>query len=461
MAVRVRVVAIRQTNAEEVRNAFVQSLGDAWAQLALTEHNGWTSFRVSVWTTSGQDVMGTLSEFQRPSLLITSEDGSRWYASLIRPGHEPEHLVHDFGNHAGALNENYWSVDDDDDDPDEQENAFLEERPTDKPTTAFEKFAFDLRDTYGYPLPKELIEAHRGQPFDDAIDGFRRWQQDRLISFLKEFQVDSDLDQVRRILAWQGLAKTETESDLGNLPRLLATIGLGGEWDQYMQELQLQDESCSDEKDEEEEDDDVEFDRDTRPTVFSTMESMMKGIAPLEVEGGPVELPMPRFRLVEFFVNAACGGHEVAATMSYQLPKSETELAKKILSKIRPDSDIESEALPNGFKIGFENHQYIERSYLKEEFGKRVVKLISGPPDGTTFEFAFASQDEAGTQQVYRGIVKDSIWHIDATYPSLSASVLRGARTRLDGPQARTVCARSGRSGRRSFNIGERRSASV
>ena len=44
---------------------------------------------------------------------------------LIAPGNEPETLLHEFGNHSGPLNENYWSVDDEQEDSYEDALEFL------------------------------------------------------------------------------------------------------------------------------------------------------------------------------------------------------------------------------------------------------------------------------------------------------------------------------------------------
>ncbi len=258
MAFRIHVTTIRDSTTEAVRNTFVELLGENFANVRLTEHAGWVSFRTSVWGVSSSDLISGLRQLNKPALQFTTEDGSRWYVTIIRPDAAPESLLHEFGYHGGTeLDEAYFAADDEEDEDDiDPETAFLEDEPTTpmQPRSSFDRFAEYFVDM-GVPLPADLLEQAKSLSFPVAIATFQRWHQDRLIEFLKFANVTFDEPTVRQALAWEGLTEAERDSDLGNLPRLLAAIGLGGEFEAYVTEAELGEE-------ERESDDDLALDDD-------------------------------------------------------------------------------------------------------------------------------------------------------------------------------------------------------
>src|SRR5262249_58084368 len=75
-------------------------------------------------------------------------------------------------------------------------------------------------------------------PTGGAVTRCRRWHAEQISNALTEAGIPHDPAAIRSVLLWEDLTENERSSDLGNLPRLLSVLGLGGQWDDWVRQAE-------------------------------------------------------------------------------------------------------------------------------------------------------------------------------------------------------------------------------
>ena len=106
-----------------------------------------------------------------------------------------------------------------------------------RPRAAFDAVADEFKD-WNAALPEPLVESLRRLPYSQAMNRLRDWYVDLLPKALEAAGLTVDAQALRKVLLWEDVTPLEHDSDLGNLPRLLSTLGLGGAWDDFVKEAE-------------------------------------------------------------------------------------------------------------------------------------------------------------------------------------------------------------------------------
>jgi hypothetical protein len=435
MATRINVTAIRNCPAEEVRAVMSDVLRPACAeascgpvgdQLELRAHNGWVWFLTSVWGVSAGDLNRGLCRLARPAIQFTTSDGDRWYLTIHGGPQGPVHFLHEFACHG-------HDPDPDEDaarqaDLDQQREpppvgprlAFLADDPPPgplRPRAPFDLLADSLTDL-GAVLPEEFRASVAHLPYSQAVAHYRRWHATQLSAALGAAGIIHDEAVVRAVLLWETVTANESGNDLGNLPRLLSVLGLGGEWDDWVRQAESPPPPepapvC-------------EAPPAPPPPPEDLIGPVLAITDPLGlslVEGGPVALPLKELALVRFFVEALSLTATAGVVLTFTLPTGSRGAAGGPAQSVPGSLEI----TPEGFRAGLPNHLFLDLDDLRSLLGKKRSRLLIRAPDGAVLELAFAQADHPALTQRYRGPIAGGVWQIRETYPALSANALTAA----------------------------------
>ncbi len=430
VAVRIHATAIRDCSPDEARAVFAEILGPGFEAVPIHEHQGWTWFTTSVWGVSGGDLNKGLCRLARPALQFTTSDGSRWHLTVHGGAHGQEAFLHEFGCFSHPA-----SPDQDDElaaealndapEPIDPDLSFLEDEPEApaRPKTAFDSVAEDFAFV-GVPLPEPLYEELRKLPYSQAVNRLRQWQANEIPRSLAGAGIAHDSEAMRRVLLWENITESEHGSDLGNLPRLLSVLGLGGEWDDYVrqaEEAAKQPLSCEYEA---EEGNDFQSEHEPPADHARMVLNLVEALPLTAIEGGAVPLPPKKISRLGFPSDACSTWPAPTMAVRVQLPKG----AKKPPVETLPEAQgILALGTSDGFEIGFLNRAWFLKSDLVQSVGKKLTQLLVHPPDGTVMEVNFAVENEVPTYQRFRGTVRGEMLWVEQSYPALTHNALAGA----------------------------------
>jgi hypothetical protein len=431
MAIRIHVTAARDCDPEEMRAIFTRRLGADFENVPLHEHNGWVWFTTSVWCVDPVKLNGDLCELARPALQFTTSDGARWYLTVHGGPHGQEHFLHEFYYHQRAADpaedaERQAELDFNqaEEMPVDPRLAFLEDDPPpggSRPRSPFDMVADALWEIGGR-RPDSFLDEVVGLPYSAALNRYREWHAERIAEALRAAGIPFDREALRRVLLWEDVTELERGSDLGNLPRLLSVLGLGGDWDQWVEQAENPPDTLTyAEYDGHEE----EPDRTTAPDHLDQVLRCVEPLALVPVQGGPVSLPVKRLDRVAFFAEACSTEESPMAALRVELPPGpERELLARCTED---DFDAQVVLRPDGFEAGIIDSEYLARRDLTDFIGKKLTKTVFKLPDGAVLECDLAADGEPATYQRYRGPVRDATWWIEATHPPLTHDALTGA----------------------------------
>ncbi len=437
MAIRINVTAVRDCPPTEIRPVMSEVIKLACAegecapvgeQLDIHEHGGWAWFTTSVWGVGADDLNRGLCKLARPALQFSTSDGDRWYLTVHGGPRGQVHFLHEFSEHNGVSD----PADDDarqaeleqqDELPEvDPELAFLEEeRPTgpDTPRVPFDLIADNLAGM-GAPVPDAFRAAVAHLPYSAAAARYREWHAEQVSEALAAAGIPHDPAAVRAVLLWQGMAENES-GDLGNLPRLLSVVGLGGEWDEYVRQAEARPPEPEPEPEEREEvtSEVAAIQEDPFAPVLAIIGAL--GLTP--VAGGPFALPLADLTLVQYFVDALSIHSTAGVVLDVTLPAGYDRTTVPM-----PDGDGGDtvELTAGGFRAGMDNHLWLRRKDLKNQLGKRLWNFLYHLPDGSAIDLAFAHAEMPALNQRYRGRVEDGEWLLGETYPPLTHGALVG-----------------------------------
>lgn len=442
MAVRIHVTAARDCTAEDVRSTYRDLLGAGFEQVPIHQSNGWAWFTTSVWGVSGSDLNRGLCQLARPALQFTTSDGDRWVLTIHGGPEGQRHFVHEF-----HLLSHPADPDDDESyaeelesyqpEPIDPELAFLEDDPEAEPVpvTPVDELTSDFAD-FGAPLPESLLDELRGLPRSGVVNRLRDWLADAIPEAMAQAGLPVDPPSVRRVLLWEDVTERERDGDLGNLPRLLSVLGLGGEWDDYVAQAEQPPEEACEVVEEEPE-------PPTPPSDHAQSVLDLVGSLPLTpIQGGPVPLPPVKIKRLGAASQACCTSTSLSPGLAVVLTLPEGDPSLDLEPPpLRAPNPISWARTDRGFAIGSLYRETFFKQNLIDSLGKPLTKLLAHPPEGTVEEIAFAVSDEPATHHRFRGTVRDGLLWIEESHPPLTHEVLLGA---LDAatyePRYRVVC---------------------
>jgi hypothetical protein len=435
MAIRINVTAVRDCPVAEVRAVMSEVIRPACAgpdcgpvgeQLEVAEHNGWTWFATSVWGVSAGDLNRGLCRLARPALQFTTSDGERWYLSVHGGPQGQVHFVHEFGYHGHDPDpaedaERQAQLDQRTEPPPvDPRLAFLQDDPppgSERRRTPFDLIADNLTGV-GAHIPDELRAAVAGMPYSRAAAYYRRWHAEQVSAALTAAGIPHDAAAVRSVLLWENITENESGSDLGNLPRLLSVLGLGGQWDECVRQAEAPppppEPECA---------------APTPPPAPPPPPEALVGpvlaitdpLGLTPVAGGPAPLPLKEMALVRFFPEALSIHATAGVVLTVTLPPGSDRTA---LVPLAEEDAGPVEMTADGFRMGLPNHLFLGRDDLRRLLGKSLARLLFRLPDGAVLDIAFAEQGHPALTQRYRGPVRAGTWQISETYPALTHEVL-------------------------------------
>lgn len=433
MAVRLHATAVRDCPVDEVRATFREILGPGFDAVEVREHGGWAWFTTSVWGVAGDALNKGLCRLARPALQFTTADADRWYLTVHGGPDGPRSFLHQFWHFRGELDpardaEMAENARREEPEPIDPALEFLEDEPKApaRPRSPFDEVADEMAGCGG-PIPEALVEEWRDLPYSQAMARFRAWYADALPRALADAGIPVDQAAVRRVLLWEGVTERERDNDVGNLHRLLAALGLGGEWAEYVAGIDAQVAAGNASGYEPQAECPIADGPPPEPPPdhAAAVLELVSDRPLTPVEGGPVPLEPRRLARLGF-PSEACSTE--ASPMMAVLVRLPDDPARRPLKAPRAAAEeIRLTPLPDGFRLGLRNRKWCVPGDLKEQVGARATRLLFRPPDGTEIEADFAVPDEPATYQRYRGTVREGALWIERTHPPLTHQALADA----------------------------------
>jgi hypothetical protein len=441
MAVRINVTAVRDCPPVEVRAVMSEVLRPACTgpdctpvgdQLELYEHNGWLWFSTSVWGVSPGDLNRGLCRLARPAVQFTTSDGDRWYLTVHGGPRGQVHFLHEFSYHSYAPDPaedaaRQAQLDEHEEPPPvDPRLAFLEDdRPPgpDRPRVPFDLAADGLIEL-GAQIPEEFRASVARRPYSAAVNRYRAWHAEQVSGALTEAGIPHDPAAVRSVLLWENVTDTERGSDLGNLPRLLSVLGLGGQWDDWVRQAEAPPPPPEPEP---EAGPVAEVPAAPPPEpmdYFGPVLALVGSVRLAPVAGGPFALPLDDLTLVRFFVEALSIHDTAGVVLDVRLPAG-FDQARVPAPAGGGAGTVERTA--DGFRVGLDNHLWFSQMDLTKQLGEGLAHLLYHLPDGSAIDLAFALADKPALTQRYRGSLAGGRWQIAETFPPLTRAVLAGA----------------------------------
>jgi hypothetical protein len=433
MATRINVTAVRDCPSGEVRAVMSEVLRPARAgvecgpvgdQLEIHENQGWTWFTTSVWGISAADLNRALCRLARPALQFSTSDGERWYLTVHGGPGGQAHFLHEFAYHSHDPDpaEDFERQVDVEQRPEpppvDPRLAFLEDDlppSSDQPKVPFDLIAENLAGL-GNQIPVEFRETVSALPYSQAAARYRRWHAEQVLAALSAAGIPHDPRVVRSVLLWETVTGVERDSDLGNLPRLLSVLGLGGEWDEWVRQVEAPppppELTCPV----------PAAPPPPSPDLIRPVLALVEPLGLTPVAGGPLVFPLRELGLCRFFPEALSIYDTAGVTLTVTLPPD-------FHRAVPPPSEhggAQVEMTAAGFRVGLPNHLWLRRDDLKRLLGKALSRLLFHLPNGAVLDLAFALEGKPALMQRYRGPVAGKNWEISETYPALSRDALAG-----------------------------------
>ncbi len=441
MAIRINVTAVRDCPPAEIRPVMSEVIRTACAgpdctpagdQLDIQEHGGWTWFATSVWGVSSSDLNRGLCQLARPALQFTTSDGDRWYLTVHGGPHGQVHFLHEFSYHSHAPDpaedpERQAQIDHREEPPPvDPRLAFLEDDPPPgpaRPRVPFDLLADGLKEM-GVSVPEEFREAVAHLPYSAAVNRYRAWHAEQVSNALTAAGIPHDPAPLRSVLLWENVTDNERGSDLGNLPRLLSVLGLGGQWEEWVRqaeapppppELEPAAPAAADAAPSEPPREEADY--------FGPVLEVVEPLGLTPVAGGPFALPLDDLTLLRFFVDALSIHDTAGVVLAVALP---ADFDRDRLPVPAEGGTGTGERTAEGFRAGMDNHLWFNQANLTNLLGEELAHLLYHLPDGSTIDVAFALAGKPALTQRYRGPVVGGQWQIRETFPPLTHEALAG-----------------------------------
>jgi hypothetical protein len=146
------------------------------------------------------------------------------------------------------------------------------------------------------PLFEGFRDSVQDLPYSKAVQKFRQWYAEQILAAFTAAGIPFDRELVRQALLWETVTDNERGGDLGNLPRLLAALGLGGEWQDYVKNAEAPppEETCP-----------VVPEEPPQPEYLPLVLGCTSSLPLTPLQGGTVDLPLKRLETIAFMADAA------------------------------------------------------------------------------------------------------------------------------------------------------------
>ncbi|HMP59187.1 MAG TPA: hypothetical protein PKD86_07530 [Gemmatales bacterium] len=426
MATRLHATAIRHDHLDEVRRTFVELLGPGFEGVEITAHGGWLSFCTSVWGVNSKNLLKGLCALGRPGLNFTTEDDSRWYGTVVGAPGQPT-FIHEHSLYAATPSAE-WLAHYEQPEPEEEEIdpalSFLEEPPPPGgPRNAPLDRFLGAQGFAGMTIPDELRARLLALPITEAVLELRQWSVQSFIDALAAAQIPHDPEAVRATLLWENLTPAERDSSLGNLPRLLSVLGLGGQWDKFVHESehpeQVEPETC-------------ELEPSPPPPdvdAIAPVLARLAGTSLTPLADQALNLPLDRAARITFLADLArVEGQPLGVVFTFTWPAdAERKVSLPAVEIHANEEEVQWIVEPGRLRVGFTEHETINDCKLSDWLGKKVTQWMKKLPEGVRLEVAMAAAEPTTTHQRFAGPIKGKDWQVEESYPALPGDVLREA----------------------------------
>ncbi len=373
MSTRLILVAARNCTRENFTQAFALD-----QETEVHEDGGFLWYLASFWGSDRSAVGRGMAELPGPNIFMETHDGCFWNLFIHEQGQKPFFCHHDFS---------WLGVSRDPEDYDEEDgDSFLEDE-----AQAWEFF--------GHTLPEELSQVLGGSDGHTAILAYYQRQAEYMADALARFGIPHTRGEVVSILNGEAVTDNELETEIGNLPRLLVSLGFGQYFEDVLQSILSPEEE--------------EADSDDEPYAFDF--ARMEDYPLVAIAEGPCEVSLAD---VGCLLQIACFCDlDVELGMRMGLPAG-----KQADFVWEEDQWPEPELQGNFWTAGVR-----EAVVLDMDEGKDIFHTLEQLPSGSTCELAtFGEWSSAGCHR-YFGTVSNGVFRIDASHPALSRSTLTDA----------------------------------
>ena len=244
MAYRIHIAGAFGANQKTLQDA-MSSLQPDESPIEFQQDGQWIWSSFSVWHVHSSHIADCLQTLIEPSVLMTSEDGMRWYLSIFQGGKQHVRLCHEFG--LLGTSDDEWEEETDEEeqcaagicqfDDDFEQLAFLWDEDEAARVAAEEQAEMDRfvagkeivseQEEFGCTLPAALVQQLENETDGErACQFFLAWQHQTIHDALTGWNVAFDREALAGCFDPQLFTEQEADSDLGNMPRLVRALGM-------------------------------------------------------------------------------------------------------------------------------------------------------------------------------------------------------------------------------------------
>ncbi|MEW6349663.1 MAG: hypothetical protein AB1646_11425 [Thermodesulfobacteriota bacterium] len=370
MSIRLVLVAARNCSREAFTRAFALD-----PEFEVHENCGYLWYLASFWGSDRDAIRRGMAELPGPNIFMETHDGAFWNLFIQAQGQEPFFCHHDFS----------W--------------LYAFEHPEDLDELEGDSFFDDEAQAwefFGYDLPAELSQGLESSDGRTALSAYYGRQARHVVDALARFGIPHSREEVISILTGETVTENELETDIGNLPRLLVSLGFGPYFEEMLQGV------LSPEEDE------PEYDEEPYEFDFTRMED--GPVVP--ITEGPCEIPVQDLGCL---LQIACFcDPEIACGMRIRLVSGQED-------GFVPD--FPAWAFPqqqdNEWKLSME-----EGILPATDEGKGLLAALEGLPSGSNLELATRGESTAAGCHRYVGTVTNRVYRIASVHPKLSSATL-------------------------------------
>lgn len=445
MAMRIHVVGALGATETELRTALdsIGGEGNGSRCFRVGSSHDWVWANASVWKVGGSEIDKALSTLSVPALRATSSDAVLWMLTLTGAGKKPFHGVHHFTEVGAQPPEPQPDVEVQDEDfPDDElgevaginrfipELEFLwdsEEEARLKQEYAEEDAATveGLEDyvDYGVELPDNVIEEMRRHPHRAYHTAFMA-HGPQIVAALDDFGFKFDPVAMLQLLTVGPLTELESDSDIGNMPRFLRTLGIDGV---FREPSDVEEERpVDDPPTEEDEGQPLDWSKYPPGKLFEKVEPLLAQCVLTEIANGPVRVThVALLHLLAHFCS-----EDPTTSVSIEFPSE----ADQPTGSWGDFSELEVKRYGQQFRFCFESpsHCWFHVEDRDDLETHELAEAIGAPSVGTRIELTFVVDGLAENCHRYAGIYTNQGLELERAYPAVTSAVLADALDLVD-----------------------------
>jgi hypothetical protein len=400
MALCIHVVAGLHAGIKDLERVY-HDLGARRAQ----EHGPWAWVIASGWKARDSQLADAAQGLPGPVLIFSTENATHWHMLLVHEGRVQGRFTHDFARVAGVLDEAPRT-----ELPERVDGGLYEEAPwlsdpffspraadaeIAKTRTRREEIALwiDQLQSLRAHLPEDRLERLRVAAEMNDTSKVVQCQAEILLAALDHYVVPHEPARVRPVLLGDEVTDQEFDSDAGNLPRLLAALGLGPYFQEWVRRL-------------------VEFedDFDDIQNEATPPAEQVATLALTSLEGGALTLgasDLPDLYRIIWFCDPD-------ATPILRVETDEPE-------SVRPPDGVTKTVEKGGVVFSFDSPGLLART------PRLLTTCAQRLPENTAFELAAWNSERTAGRQRYAGVISGDTCTVHAAHPPIARAVLEQA----------------------------------